>query len=115
MSDLVYKIPAYSAVRPNIHWGASVWSFLHTMALWIDRRQVTVAVDATALAGLVTMSMPCVDCRAEWQACLAALPPPDAATSDLFPWTVEVHNLVNARLGRASLTLEEALARWGTV
>lgn len=50
-------------------------------------------------------------CLREWQEVLAKNP---LRPSDQFVWSVDVHNAVNAKLGKAVVTVEEARAAMDT-
>ena len=43
---------------------------------------------------------------------LAQCPPRYDSPEDWFAWTVQYHNLVNVKLGKPTLTLDEARAIW---
>lgn len=43
---------------------------------------------------------------------LARCPPRYDSPEDWFAWTVQYHNLVNVKLGKPTLTLDEARAIW---
>lgn len=49
------------------------------------------------------------DCKKNWREELTKLPPD---FNNYFAWSVEAHNLVNKRLGKPILTLEEAQGIW---
>ncbi|PTY03891.1 hypothetical protein DB346_03035 [Verrucomicrobia bacterium LW23] len=53
------------------------------------------------------------NCRAHWRAWCAAHPPPLRGTAaEWFGWTVDAHNAVNGRLGKAEISLGEAYCIW---
>lgn len=52
--------------------------------------------------------MPCQLCRYEYDQSIADL----GENSDLFRWSVDFHNKVNAKLGKPVVTYEEALEKW---
>lgn len=53
--------------------------------------------------------IPCGDCKKGFIAILKELPPKwDDEGWSYFDWTVEVHNRVNEKLGKAKVTIEEA-------
>ncbi len=84
--------------------GSTLWAELHRRALawpgghdhvWLNR-----------FSNRLPGGCPC---RAHWRQLLAVLPP---RWGDYFAWTVEAHNAVNRRLGKAEVTVEAARARW---
>jgi hypothetical protein len=56
-------------------------------------------------------SIPCGDCRRRWQKIVAVNPP--VYGDGWFAWTVMVHNLVNAEIGKPQMSLADAAALWG--
>lgn len=48
------------------------------------------------------------NCRKHWNELVEAMPPDFSSREAFFAWTVEAHNAVNQRLGKALVTLEEA-------
>lgn len=101
-------------VRAVVRWGEAVarkpfdgsalWGELHTFC-----RDFIGTPDefATWLAGYLKR-LPCGDCRKHSREWVKANPP----TSDLFAWSVDWHNAVNTRLGKATMTVEAARPRW---
>jgi len=94
-------------VRPEI-WGPNLWGTLHLLCL----------------AGTITPNfvqefarvIPCPMCAGHFAEVLKENPLPDSNDSlVLFRWSVHVHNLVNARLGKPIVTPEQAMERWTTI
>lgn len=52
--------------------------------------------------------IPCLSCRMHFDSVLTENPVPEAG--DFFQWSVDVHNIVNKRLGKPEFSYEEALA-----
>jgi hypothetical protein len=77
-----------------------IWRLIHTR---IDPTQ--------AFLDQVTLMLPCGECKAHWVAMIERTPPVFGA--EWFAWTVDRHNEVNARLGKALVPLEEAAEIWG--
>ena len=100
--------PSYSC-GPLILWHQSFWSFLHTTCLWADRRPKSLSMDCPLLARGLAEAIPCPSCKAEWLAVISEVP---CEGREMFPWSVDVHNTINKRLGKTQVTFEEALARW---
>jgi hypothetical protein len=91
-------------VPPEI-WGPNLWGTLHL----------------TCLAGTITPNfvqefatiIPCPMCAGHFAELLKDNPLPDSMDPlILFRWSVHVHNLVNARLGKPILSPEQAMDRW---
>lgn len=82
------------------------WATLHTRD-WSDP-----VADLAWLKGEFALSLPCGTCRSDFLAYLREHPPqldsPDAA----FEWTVELHNAINAKLGKPNMSPEEAARIW---
>jgi len=84
--------------------GPYFWGALHLACL--------AAVDKEALKTFIDtyqMILPCFWCRLHFSKVLADNPVPD---TDQFRWSVEVHNIVNEKLGKPTMTYEAALEHW---
>jgi hypothetical protein len=55
--------------------------------------------------------IPCLSCREHFEQVLVENPVPEA--DDLFKWSVDVHNIVNRRLGKPEFSYEAALVNIG--
>jgi hypothetical protein len=91
-------------VPPEI-WGPNLWGTLHLLCL----------------AGTITPNfvqefanvIPCPMCAGHFAELLKENPLPESDDPlILFRWSVHVHNLVNARLGKPILEPEQAVKRW---
>jgi Erv1 / Alr family len=93
-------------VAPEI-WGPNLWGTLHLLCL----------------AGTITPNfvqefakvIPCPMCAGHFAEVLKENPFPDSDDPlVLFRWSVHIHNLVNARLGKPIFSPEQAMERWTT-
>jgi hypothetical protein len=88
--------------------GPYYWGTLHLACLY--------AADTGAVKALVdsyTRTLPCPACRIHFDQVLQEFPfPHDGTRQDIFAWSVKVHNIVNARLGKPQVTIDEALDFW---
>jgi len=91
-------------VSPEI-WGPNLWGTLHLLCL----------------AGTITPNfvqefasvIPCPMCAGHFAEVLKENPFPESDDPlVLFRWSVHVHNLVNARLGKPIFSPEQAMERW---
>lgn len=48
------------------------------------------------------------DCRRHWRELVEKMPPNFSSPAAFFAWSVSAHNVVNARLGKPVMSLEEA-------
>ena len=104
-------------MEPRRAWGTPLWLTIHVMAL---SAPYTLTADDRAYYELfytqdVPNSIPCADCRAHYRTHLARLPlgPRLGSRQSLFEWTVDLHNRVNASLGKPTYTYEQALGLFG--
>ena len=84
--------------------GPYFWGAFHLACL--------AAVDKEALKTFIEtyqMILPCFWCRLHFSQLLAEYPIPD---TDQFKWSVDIHNMVNEKLGKPIVTLDEAYAHW---
>lgn len=86
--------------------GPLLWAELHRWALTADLANVTDWLKAFA------MRLPCGTCRQHWREMLNRTPPHLSSNDALFAWTVERHSEVSAKLGKPTLTIDEARALW---
>ena len=88
---------------PPSKWGPHFWMTLHIACLGCQ--------DAKVLEDFVEgykEIIPCLSCREHFEQVLVDNPVPEA--DDLFKWSVDVHNIVNKRLGKPEVSYEAALA-----
>ena len=94
-------------IAPEI-WGPNLWGTLHLLCL----------------AGTITPNfvrefaniIPCPMCAGHFAELIAENPLPESDDPlVLFRWSVHVHNLVNARIGKPILEPEQAMARWVSI
>jgi len=84
-----------------MHWGSSLWAFIHIVTVNKEYR----ALEVVRSIGPV---MPCQLCRYEYDKSISELD----GSSDLFRWSVDFHNTVNTKLGKPIVTYEQALEKW---
>ena len=87
--------------------GPALWEELHSAPVAVYWREWERWLAAFALR------IPCGDCRREWEALCRDMPPVLDSPRSFLLWTFEAHNRVNVRLGKPSMSLQEALKRWG--
>lgn len=88
---------------PPSKWGPHFWATLHIACLGCQ--------DYKALSEFVegyVYIIPCLSCRQHFEQVLVENPIPEA--DDFFKWSVDVHNIVNKRLGKPEVSYEDALA-----
>lgn len=88
---------------PPTKWGPHFWMTLHIACLGCS--------DYKALVEFVEgykAIIPCLSCRLHFAQVLEENPVPEAG--DFFKWSVDVHNIVNVRLGKREFSYEEALS-----
>ena len=94
-------------IKPE-KFGPYFWGALHLACLGdADPQAVRTFVDTFALV------IPCASCRVHFSEVLKANPVPQTDDPiELFNWSVDVHNIVNARIGKETIGYEEALKVW---
>lgn len=83
------------------NWGPHFWATLHIAAL-ANGPQFKEFVDT--FPGI----LPCPECSKEFYKILSVYP----VTDDPFRWSVDAHNMVNKKLGKRTVTYDEAKRRW---
>ena len=101
------KVAPPVIMGPAKKFGPEQWGILHRRALRHD------GSDDSVWMAKFTATLPAMGCkcRQHWEQLLRDHPP---RWDDYFPWTVDAHNIVNARVKNPQKTLEEALAIWCT-
>ena len=89
---------------PSVY-GPHYWGTLHIAALYGESLE-----DFKTLAKSYTTLLPCKKCRRHYTQVLAEYPV-DSVTLP-FEWSVAVHNIVNKRIGKPVMTLEQAWDFW---
>lgn len=90
--------------------GPYYWGTLHLACLYSSNPGATKALVESYLG-----TLPCPACRIHFSQVLQELPfPTDGTRSDIFMWSVKVHNYVNVRLGKPQVSFEEALEIWSS-
>ena len=91
-------------------WGACAWTFLHYIALGYPQHPTSQDVsDYASFFASLQFVLPCKACRDHMQEHVVNMPIDNALASGrdaLFAWTVQVHNTVNASLGRRQHNLD---------
>jgi hypothetical protein len=89
-----------------VKFGPYFWGALHLACLGGGDIKDFIAAFPSAL--------PCAACGAHFNDVLNAFPFPVGVVNplELFAWSVDVHNVVNNRLGKPVLTYDEALEFW---
>jgi len=88
---------------PPTKWGPPFWMTLHIACLGCQDSKVLVDFVES-----YKKIIPCLSCRLHFEEVLVENPVPEA--DDLFKWSVDVHNIVNRRLGKPEFSYEDALA-----
>ncbi|AVK76988.1 Sulfhydryl oxidase [Pandoravirus macleodensis] len=95
--------------------GPPLWETMHYAAFQCPEPFVERAPALLDLVRAYAALLPCAECRGHFAALLAAHPPEEAARAGrqaFARWTVDAHNMVNARLGKPLVTFEQAAWRY---
>ena len=106
-------IVPHQRCRPQRHWGNHLWGFIHTVCIidYNDNYETNLTV-LTCLQNLLPV-IPCPKCKREYAEYLKKLPLLDLREPMiLFYWSVDLHNAVNAKLGKPLWSYERAKAEW---
>ncbi len=96
-------------MSPDV-WGPIFWQTMHIVSLGYSpepsKRQQE---DAIQFYRSLQSMIPCSICRAHYAEFLQEIPVEQAVGSrdDLITWVFQLHNKVNARLGKRQITFEE--------
>jgi hypothetical protein len=91
-------------------WGPSFWAVLHLASFGVpDDAPLQKRRDAHAFFTSVGPMLPCDQCRRHYAEHLAQQP---IGTQSVSRWLVDLHNRVNAALGKESVTYESVAAQY---
>lgn len=88
---------------PPTKWGPHFWMTLHVACVGCQDYKII----SEFVEGYKSI-IPCLSCRAHFASVLTENPVPEAG--NFFEWSVDVHNIVNRRLGKREFSYEEAMA-----
>jgi hypothetical protein len=106
-------------MRPNNSnkWGRYAWYKFHKMALkhpcYPCRRDRKITKHFYYENFLKYIR--CESCKKHYIDLLIEYPIKTASRSDIFAWTVDIHNFVNAKLGKPLISYDEALQIWCSI
>ena len=100
------NVNAYNADPKQ--WGPHVWATIHTLAL---RSDSTGDIDAyqSFLRSLQDL-LPCDTCKTDYTKWMKHNGGP--TKNNAFEWSVNLHNYVNSKLGKTTVSLEDAKSAW---
>lgn len=85
-------------------WGPGLWTYLHALPRHSESPE-------SAKATLLHLDLPCAECRKHYRGFLAARPIGGLKTvREIEHWVFDLHNEVNARLGKPVYTFEACQA-----
>ena len=82
-------------------WGPYYWALLHISAL-------TNTAGFPELVQLFPALIPCPTCSEDFRKIIEEYP----LTGNYFAWSVDVHNMVNRKLGKPQVGYEDARRQW---
>ena len=97
---------------PPTVWGPFFWMTIHIVALgYSSKPSYTEKRSAKQFFESLANLIPCPVCREHYKQHITQNPltPHLDSRTDLFKWTVDLHNAVNMSLGKTKWTVEEAL------
>ena len=97
---------------PTTVWGPPFWMTMHILALGYPKSpSYSEKRAAKQFYESLTHLIPCPVCKLHYQEHLKDLPvtPSLDSRTDLFRWTVEIHNRVNKDLGKPEYTEQDAM------
>lgn len=101
--------------EPEI-WGPHVWAAIHLIAMGAPESfNSSTQGGYRNFFGNLPYVLPCIKCQEHLLKAMEELPLDMAFVSgrkSLFKWTVDLHNAVNARLGKPLVSYEDAERRW---
>ena len=95
-------------------WGTRAWNRFHRKALSYPKYPCQCDIDSIYEFYTVKFLeyIDCGNCRNDYIRNINSHPLRYASRSELFAWTVDIHNIVNAKLNKPQLSYEQAYQNW---
>ena len=94
-----------------MEWGPSAWKFLHTITFnYPDNPTLTQKRNVEELFLSLIHLLPCDECSEHYKKEISENFPDSRSKSALSSWLVNLHNKVNIRLGKPTMTSDAAKA-----
>lgn len=91
-------------VAPEI-WGPNLWGTIHLLCL--------AGTATTEFIYAFAEVIPCPRCASHFKELINEVPFPNGAEPlELFKWSVSIHNMVNERIGKPIVSVNDAIAIW---
>ncbi|GIL83190.1 hypothetical protein Vretimale_11420 [Volvox reticuliferus] len=104
-------VAAAAAAKAEV--GRATWTLLHTLAAQFpDRPTRRQQRDARTLVDCLTRIYPCGDCARHFAELVRRDPPVVSSGTAFRRWLCQVHNRVNARLGKTPFNCDLVESRW---
>ena len=101
-----------NSISPTV-WGPSGWAFIHYVALgYPNNPSMKDNNDYKNYYYNLAHVIPCEKCKEHYKETIIDNPPKTQNKDELFKWTVDIHNIVNKRLNKPTLTYTDALHIW---
>lgn len=93
--------------------GRATWTFLHTMSVYYpDQPSASQQADMHSLLHSFSRFYPCTHCAEHLRAEMIRNPPQVTSRPALVAWLCNVHNEINARLGKPLFDCSKVFERW---
>ena len=97
----------------NSHWGSFLWGFIHTITVVDSFDNVQENMRRIEKLKRIEGIIPCSACVPKYASFVKKLDMIDVREPlGLFYWGVDLHNDVNAKLGKPLWSYEKALKKW---
>lgn len=95
------------------NWGNYGWGFIHSIALGFPENPTYMTKNEYRIFfESIGTVLPCLDCAKHYKNYLLNKPPILISKDSLFKWTVDIHNSVNQRLNKETITYQQAYDIW---
>ena len=102
-----------NSITPKSHWGNYLWGFIHTITIIDYTNNVNYNTIIIDRLHSITNVFPCPKCKETYKEYLLKLNNIDTRSPmSLFYWSVDLHNAVNTKLGKPTMTYSQAKNIW---
>lgn len=97
-------------------WGPSAWHTIHSIVFAYPDNPTSIdKQNMLDFFNILTKILPCRECKIHLTENLAKLPPKLDSRTDLFNWSVDLHNIVNSYMGKPIYSVKDIVGKYSNL